>query len=183
MSASQCQANLKTNRFPRVSWKKISHLKQNFTRKYQSEKSEILSDIIFKLWKQSPGGVLSQKVFLEIAQGLQHYQKRLLHRYFPENLAKFLKKPFLQNTSGSYSSPYITINFSLSSILFDFADILISRNTKIFSLVFLLCTISTFNVYLKKKTCSNLSSECETSDKNRKKIEWKLNTSNFSTIK
>ena len=57
-------------------------------------------------------------------------KKRLWHRHFPVNFAKFLRTPFLQNTSGGCSSFYWTINFSLSSILFDFADMLILRNIK-----------------------------------------------------
>ena len=63
--------------------------------------------------------VLSKNVFLEISQnlqgntyarasflikfqvlGLQLYQKRLWHRCFPVNFVKFLRIPFLQNTSG-----------------------------------------------------------------------------------
>ena len=52
------KANLKTNKISRVSWEKILHLKLNFIRKFQSEKIWNLSGILFKLWKQSPGGVL-----------------------------------------------------------------------------------------------------------------------------
>ena len=66
------------------------------------------------------GGVLQKKVFLEISQnsqentcasvsfliklqisGLQLYwKKRLWHRWFSVNFTKFLRTPFLQNTSG-----------------------------------------------------------------------------------
>ena len=59
------------------------------------------------------GGVLSEKVFLEISQentcarvsflikfaGLMQ-QVRLWHRCFLVNFAKLLRAPFLQNTSG-----------------------------------------------------------------------------------
>ena len=34
------------------------------------------------------------------AEGLQLYLKRLQYRYFPVKFAKFLRTPFLQNTSG-----------------------------------------------------------------------------------
>ena len=43
-----------------------------------------------KQQKQSPRGVV-----LKISS-----LKRLWHRYFPVNYAKFLRTPFLQNTSG-----------------------------------------------------------------------------------
>ena len=73
------------------------------------------------------------------------------------------------------SSLRIAVNSSLSSIFLNFADISILRNlkkAKIFqSLVFLLCNISTFDVFFKKKTCSNLARECEINDNNRKELE------------
>ena len=57
-------------------------------------------------------------------------KKRLWHRCFPVNFAKFLRKYFLQNISSGCSLFDITINSSLSSILFDLADILILRNIR-----------------------------------------------------
>ena len=57
--------------------------------------------------KQSPEVFLCKKVFLEISQNSQkspceYYllKKRLWHRFFPVNFVKFLRAPFLQNTSG-----------------------------------------------------------------------------------
>ena len=70
--------------------------------------------------KQSPGGVPVKKVLLEISQHLQEntcakvsflnkvaglkpltsLKERLLHRCYPVNFAKFLRTPFLQNTSS-----------------------------------------------------------------------------------
>ena len=53
--------------------------------------------------------VLCKKVFLEIFNSQENFtgfrpatllKKRLLHRCFPVNLVKFLRIPFLQNTSG-----------------------------------------------------------------------------------
>ena len=54
--------------------------------------------------------VLCKKVFLEILKNSQEnftglrpatlLKKRLLHRSFPVNFVKFLRTPFLQNTSG-----------------------------------------------------------------------------------
>ena len=51
-----------------------------------------------------------------------------------------------------YSSLHITINSSLSSILFDFVDIFIIRNIKSLSKsCFLLCNIPTFDVWFFNK--------------------------------
>ena len=100
-----------------VSWKKISHLKQNVVRKYQSEKVWNLSDNLFKL---------SSFSFLSGYNGNMTSQRVC-------------------------SSLYIAINPSLSSILFNFADIFISKKLKAFqSLVFLLCNIHTFDVWFLK---------------------------------
>ena len=57
------------------------------------------------------GGDLPKKMFLKISQNSQENTyvslflnrvagQRLWHRYFPVNFAKFLRTPFLQNTSG-----------------------------------------------------------------------------------
>ena len=49
------------------------------------------------------GKHLCQSVFLNQVAGLRpaiSLKKRLWHRCFPMNFAKFLKTPFLQNTSG-----------------------------------------------------------------------------------
>ena len=128
MSASQFQANFKTNRISGVSWKKISHLKHNFIRKYQCEKISNLSDIHFKLWRQSPGGVLSEEMLLDISRGLQRYQKR------DSGIGVFLRILWnsQENTSGGCSSFHITISSLQSLILFDFTDILILRYFDIF---------------------------------------------------
>ena len=69
-------------------------------------------------------------------------------------------------------SLHIATISSLSSIFFDFANILILRNIKnIFqSFVFLLCNIFTFDVFF-QKTCSNLARECEINDNNRNKLD------------
>ena len=66
----------------------------------------------------------------------------------------------------------------------DFADIL-KEMLKIFqSLAFLLCSNSTFLIYVFKKNVFSLACECEISDNIRKNLEfgWKLNKSNFFTI-
>ena len=59
-------------------------------------------------------GVLSEKVFLEISKNSQQntcvlelrpatlLKKKLWHRCFPMNFAKFLRTPFSYNTSGDY---------------------------------------------------------------------------------
>ena len=98
---------------------------------------------------------------------------RLWYRCFHVNFAKFLRTSFSHNSSGRLllSSP--------SNLLFI---------TNLSKSLFLLFNISTFYVFF-QKTCSNLARECEISDDNRKKNEWKFNTSNsfntfnFSTIK
>ena len=49
------------------------------------------------------GKHLCQSLFFNKVAGLRAatlLKKRLWHRYFPVNLAKFLRTPFLQNTSG-----------------------------------------------------------------------------------
>ena len=71
-------------------------------------------------FQKNPPGVLWKKVFLEISQNFtgKHlceslffnkvaglgpstlFKKSLWHRCFPVNFEKFLKTPFLQNTSG-----------------------------------------------------------------------------------
>ena len=52
---------------------------------------------------------LCQILFFNKVVGLRPailLKKRLWHRYFPENLAKFLRTPFLQNTSGGCFCPF-----------------------------------------------------------------------------
>ena len=72
------------------------------------------SQIIFKYKMKidaATGGVLCKKIFSEISQNSQEntclskthtalLKKRLWHRYFPVSFTKFLRTPFLQNTSG-----------------------------------------------------------------------------------
>ena len=57
----------------------------------------------------APRGILLKKVFLETSQNSQEntynkvaplLKKRLWHRCFPVNFGKFLRTPFLENTSG-----------------------------------------------------------------------------------
>ena len=79
-------------------------------------------------------GVLQDKVFLEISENSQENtcakvkampatlsKKRLWHRYFSINFAKFLRTRFLQNTSGRLLLPVNRIHklsiFEKSSIL------------------------------------------------------------------
>ena len=48
-------------------------------------------------------GVLCERVFLEISQNSQEnnfIKKRLWDRCFPVDFVKFVRTPFLQNTSG-----------------------------------------------------------------------------------
>ena len=76
-------------------------------------------------------------------------KKETLARVFSCEFCEISKNTFFTEHPGGWSSFHIAINSSLSSTLFDFADILILKNIKIFqSLVFLLCNISTF---LKKR--------------------------------
>ena len=83
--------------------------------------------LFFWAWKMiypeaATGGILQKKVFLEVSRNSQEntcpeslfnkvnnnkglrpatlLKKRLCHRCFPVNFAKFLRTPFLQNTSG-----------------------------------------------------------------------------------
>ena len=119
------------NRIFGVSWRKILHLKQNFIRKYQSEKN------LKFIWNsfQTLGAVARRcfvrKSFLRnFVRPATLLKKRLWHRCFAVNFAKILRVLFLQNTSRGCSYFHITINSSLSLILFDFADILILRNVK-----------------------------------------------------
>ena len=122
VSVSQWQANSKINRIPGVSWKKISHLKQNFIPKHQSEKFWNLSGIFFKTLEKVARRCSVRKVVLRnFERSATLSKKRLWQRCFPVNFAKCLRAPFLQTTSGGCSSFHITINSSLSLILFDFA--------------------------------------------------------------
>ena len=93
------------------------------------------------------------------------FKKETLAQVFSCEVYKISK-----NTSGGCSSFHITINSSVSSILFDFCRHLILRNIKNLSRsCFFLCNISTFDVCF--LTCSNLASECEISDNNSKKLD------------
>ena len=56
----------------------------------------------FLFSKAATGGVLCKKVFLEISQNSQKntFVSLRKHRRLPVNFAKFLRTPFLENTSG-----------------------------------------------------------------------------------
>ena len=126
---------------------------------------------------------VSKGVLRKFARYATVLKKRRWHRCFSVNFAKFLRATFLQNTSSGCSCLHITINSSLSSVLFDSVDILIFRNIKNLSkFCFLLCNIPTFDVYfwyIFEKTCSNLASECEISGNNRKKLDESWTRSTF----
>ena len=61
----------------------------------------------YQLTEAATRGVLCKRVFLKISQNSQEntcarvsfLKKRLWHRCFPVNFVKFLRAPFLQNTS------------------------------------------------------------------------------------
>ena len=62
---------------------------------------------MFPFLEAVTGGVRQVKVFLQISQNSQEslrpatlLKKGLWHSCFPINVAKFLRTPFLQNTSG-----------------------------------------------------------------------------------
>ena len=74
---------------------------------------DLCDPIIYSVQKAeaATSGVLREKAFLEISQNSQEntcamlgpatlLKKRLWHRCFPVNFVKFLRTPFLQNTSG-----------------------------------------------------------------------------------
>ena len=70
-------------------------------------------------------GVLWKKVFLEVSQNSQEktcakvsllLKKRLWHRCFPVNFVKFLRTPFLQNSSGRLLLPFATVALNYSNI-------------------------------------------------------------------
>ena len=72
--------------------------------------------IVIVVSEAATGGVMSEKVFLEISKNSQEntcarascaglrpatlLKRRLWHRCFPVNFMKFLRTPFLQNTYG-----------------------------------------------------------------------------------
>ena len=68
-------------------------------RKYNTSRNKMWENL-----RKSPaaatGGVLPEKVFLEISQNSQEntWARVSLHRCFPVNFVKFLRTPFLQNT-------------------------------------------------------------------------------------
>ena len=84
-------------------------------------------------------GVLCKKLFLEISQNSQEntcakgsflikrlfrdslLKTRLWHRCFPVNIVKFLRTPFLQNTSGRPLLIIDSIIFSSNSVAFRFS--------------------------------------------------------------
>ena len=58
---------------------------------------------VFIIFAIFTGKHLCQSLFLNIVAGLRSatlLRKRLWHRFFPVNFAKFIRTPFLQNTSG-----------------------------------------------------------------------------------
>ena len=61
-------------------------------------------------------------------------KKRLLHRCFPANFAKFLRTPLLQNTSGGAASVFFRKNFSFSLSIY-FQQYLFFSSTKNLHLV------------------------------------------------
>ena len=90
-------------------------------------------------------------------------------------LFRLLSSSFLSRYKGDMtsqrlcSSLHITINSSLNSNFFDFAGILKLRNIK--NLLFFFSVIFPILMYFLKKTCSNIGSESEISDNNRKKLD------------
>ena len=69
-----------------------------FTNKHQGTLEMRCSQKLCKIEKKR----LCQSLFFNkmLASGLNFLKKRLCHRFFPVNFAKFLRTPFLQDTSG-----------------------------------------------------------------------------------
>ena len=109
------------------------------------------------LFKKTPAQVFSRG-FCEVFKNTffnEHLRWLLLGIWIKNlNLFKLLSFSFLSRNKEDMtsqrlcSSLHITINLSLSSIFFEFANILILRNIKTAkSLVFLLSNISSFDVF------------------------------------
>ena len=128
MSASQCQANLKT-----YTESLGQKLKKDFA--FETEpysKVWVWKNLKFTLFSNfgSSRSEARKGALRNFARPAALLKKRLWHRCFLLNFAKFLRTPFLWNTSGGCPSFHITINSSLSSISFDLPDVLILRNIK-----------------------------------------------------
>ena len=152
MSASQFQDNLKANRISGEIWKKISHLKRSLFQNISLKRSKIYPAFFSNFGNSCPE-VICKSVLKNFARPATLLKSRLCDKCFPVSFAKCLITPFLQNTSGGCSSFHITINSSLSSILFDFfRHFDIRKYFKYFSdsFFFLLCNIFIFDVYFLK---------------------------------
>ena len=70
--------------------------------RYQSETNRFCKKGVLKDIAKFTGEQLHQRLFLNKVAGLRPatlFKKRLWHRCFPVNFAKFLRTPFSQNTS------------------------------------------------------------------------------------
>ena len=75
--------------------------------------------MLFKYFAKSTKEHLCQSLFfnIKLLRPATLLKKRLWHRYFPVNLAKFLRAPFLQNTSVRLLLVIILANVFVSRLL------------------------------------------------------------------
>ena len=116
------QKMLKSNFFSKNKHKEINKKKekksQTFSKKgYKFVKSFFQALFGYFIPEAATRGLLQKQAFLKISQSSQENKRpqpstllkqRLWHRFFPVNLAKFLRTPFLQKTSGR-----LLLSFSL----------------------------------------------------------------------
>ena len=86
--------------------------------KWQIYVGWLLCNVIILIFRSSHQSCSIKKMFLEVSQNSQEnicarvsflIKKRLWHRCFPTNFAKFLRTPFLQNTSGRLLLDFINL--------------------------------------------------------------------------
>ena len=96
-------------------------------------KKGVLKNFVISLIKH-----LCQSLFFNKVTGLRSAtssKKRLWHRCFSVNFAKFLRAPFVQNTSGDYFSGRLLLKLQRLYILFNSERLLLKLQTLYLELI------------------------------------------------
>ena len=88
---------------------------QNYVGRSSHQRRSMKKGVLKNLTGKVTGKLLCQSLFFYKAEGLRPatlLRKRVWHRCFPVNFVKFLRTPFLQNTSGyCFFVDYLKLNF------------------------------------------------------------------------
>ena len=124
-------------------------------------------------------GVLCKKVFLEISQNSQEntctrvatlLKKRLWHKCFPVNIAKFLRTSFLQNTSGR-----VLLASDRSDLYRNFALTIVVLSTKKLYPSFLKTVYVFQNICFKVKVLKMFKITSDWHIKTCRPLKWRAN--------